>query len=446
MTFPRDFIWGAASASYQIEGAVREDGRGETVWDRFAHTPGKIKNKDTGDTACDHYHRYREDVGIMKQLGLKGYRLSMAWSRLFPEGKGKLNRKGLDFYERLTDELLKNGITPFITLFHWDLPQALQDKGGFGSRDIAPYFRDYACEAVRALGDRVKNWMTLNEPAIYVICGHVMGVHAPGLRDPKTAFAVAHHELLAHGEAVSAMRRERGDLKIGIALSAGMRDAATDNPQDIEAAARSFDFHERWYFDGIYKGRYPERMTEGYAEFMPEIRPADMKTISAPIDWIGINNYSRGYVVHDEAGGLLKTKGVKSDKSGYTDFDWEVYPEGMYRLLKWVSSEYGNPEIYVTENGASYHDGPDDSGRVKDERRIRFLKGYLSAAGRALAEGVNLKGYFVWSIMDNFEWAEGYFHRFGIVWVDFATQKRILKDSALWYREVIATNGGHLDK
>ncbi|OGS36008.1 MAG: beta-glucosidase [Elusimicrobia bacterium RIFOXYB2_FULL_49_7] len=440
MTFPNGFIWGAAAASYQIEGAASEDGRGETIWDRFAHTPGKVKNGHTGDIACDHYHRYKEDVAIMKQIGLSAYRLSMAWSRLFPSGRGSLNRKGVDFYNKLVDTLLENGITPYITLFHWDLPQALQEQGGFGSRDIAYYFRDYAAEAVRHLGDRVKHWMTLNEPGIYVSNAHMLGVHAPGIRDLKTAMSVSHTLLLGHGEAVAAMRKERADLKIGIALSASMRDPATAKSEDIEAAARCFDFEDRWYFDALYRGQYPERILREYAAFLPDIREGDMQIIRAPMNWLGINNYSRAVVAHDETERFLKAKGTKPAGASFTDFNWEIYPEGIYRILKWASEEFDYPDIYITENGAAFNEGPDASGRVPDERRIRFLQAYLQAAGRAITEGVKLKGYFLWSIMDNFEWAEGFGQRFGIVHVDYATQKRTLKDSAYWYGKLIRSN------
>jgi beta-glucosidase len=446
MNFPENFVWGAGASSYQIEGAANEDGRGKTVWDVFSHTPGKTKNSDTGDIACDHYHLYKYDVAIMKRIGLKAYRLSMAWSRIFPEGRGLLNRKGLEFYQRLVDELLANDITPFITLFHWDLPQALQENGGFENRDTAFYFRDYAAEAVRSLGDRVINWGTLNEPNIYSSCGHMFGVHAPGKKDLQAALAVGHHELLAHGLALRAIRAERSNMKLGIAISAGMCDPLTDSKDDAVVANRCFDMYNRWYLDGVFKGEYPQNICEEYAVFLPQIEPGDMDIIKTPLDWLGINNYRREVFAYDKNGGFCKERPANPPNCEVTDFNWEVDPVGMYRILKWVSDRYNAPDIYITENGAAYNDEPDDSGRIKDDRRINFMRAYLNEAGRAISDGVKLRGYFTWSILDNFEWGMGYSQRFGIVHVDFKTQKRTIKDSGKWYSGVIASNGRDLSR
>jgi beta-glucosidase len=440
--FPEGFVWGAASAAYQVEGGVNQGGRGETVWDRFCRTPGKIKNGDTGDVACDHYNRYKEDVAIMKEIGLQAYRFSMAWSRIFPDGKGKINQQGVDFYRSLVDELLENGITPYITLFHWDTPQALQDKGGWANRDTALYFRDYAAAAVQALGDRVKNWMALNEPGVYVICGNLMGIHAPGLSDLSTGLHAAHHLLFGHGLALRAMRDVKSGLSLGIALDTTINEPATDKPEDAEAAKRCEATCQRWYIDPIFKGDYPELGKELYKGLLPEIRENDMEIIHTPMDWLGLNYYKRTVVVHDGDNDMpWKARPVTPEGAPVTDFGWEIHADSFYRWLKIIQQEYDPPAIYITENGASFGDGPDEDGLVNDQRRIDYLNGHIGAVHSAIQDGVRLRGYFQWSIMDNFEWSEGYSQRFGIVYVDYKTQKRIIKESGRWYSRVIQANG-----
>lgn len=438
--FPPGFIWGAATAAYQIEGAWNEDGKGESIWDRFSHTPGKILTGETGDIACDHYHRWREDIALMRELGLKGYRFSLAWTRLLPEGRGKVNTPGLDFYNRLVDALLDAGIEPFVTLYHWDLPQALQDRGGWPARDTAKCYVEYAELAARRLGDRVKYWMTLNEPWVSAVIGHLWGQHAPGHRDLGEALAAAHHLLLAHGWAVPVIRRDSPGAQVGIVLNLGPQVPASPSEADHAAARRADGTLNRWFLDPISGRGYPEDIVEYYNLPLTFDLPGDREAMAAPLDFLGVNYYMRGIVRSDEIPEEKNEPRTVFPNPNPTEMGWEVYPEGLYELLMRLKRDYAFPAYYITENGAAYSDQVEQDGRVNDPQRIAFLRDHLLAAGRALAEGVPLKGYFVWSLMDNFEWAHGYSKRFGLIYVDYSTLERIPKASFYWYRRVIEEN------
>ncbi|MCK4774827.1 MAG: beta-glucosidase, partial [Candidatus Krumholzibacteria bacterium] len=395
--------------------------------------------------ACDHYHRWREDIDLMTRLGVNAYRFSIAWPRILPAGRGTVNAAGLDFYDKLVDALVDEGIRPFITLYHWDLPQKLQDNGGWLSRDTVDAFVEYADVVTARLGDRVKHWMTHNEPWCIAHLGHDSGEHAPGIKDPAGALRAAHHVLLSHGRACPVIRKNVPDARVGIVLNLTPSSPASNNPEDADAS-RWFDgFFNRWYLDPLFHGGYPEdvvedRIAAGHLESrqLPFVRPGDMETISAPMDFLGVNYYSRVVMRAGEDAWPEAVQVVPDD--GLTDMGWEVYPQGLTELVERVYREYGPQRIYITENGAAYPDGPDESGCVADTRRIDFMRGHLRACQRAIESGVPLAGYFAWSLMDNFEWAHGYERRFGLYWVDYKTQKRIPKDSAFWYHDVIAAN------
>ena len=451
LSFPNDFVWGAATAAYQIEGAWNEDGKGESIWDRFTHTPGNIIDGSTGDVACDHYHRLPEDIALMKSLGLQAYRFSIAWSRILPTGRGKVNPAGLDFYSRLVDGLLEAGITPFITLYHWDLPQALQDGGGWPERSTAEAFVEYAEVVSRHLGDRVDHWITHNEPWCAGILSHQYGEHAPGWRDTAAAVRATHHLLLSHGWAVPVIRANSPDSEVGITLNFEAIESASESPADRRLTRIEDGTYNRWFISPLFGRRYPADAMAHYEPYFPQgmdfIKPGDFEAIAAPMDFLGVNYYTRR-IVRDEAAAdnWPQTRFPDLPKcdmySGTTDRTyWEIYPEGLYNLLNRLYFEYKPPKIYITENGTSFMDGPDESGRIPDSRRLNYLRDHFSAAHRAMQNGIPLAGYFVWSLMDNFEWAKGYQQRFGVVWVDYDTQQRIPKDSANWYSEVIANNG-----
>jgi beta-glucosidase len=437
-TFPDDFRWGAATASYQIEGAAHERGRGESVWDRFAATPGKVRNGDTGEIACDFYHRYREDIALMKELGLDAFRFSIAWPRVLPEGRGRVNPLGLDFYDRLVDALLEHEIEPFATLFHWDTPQALEDVGGWPARETAEAFVEYTEAVVDRLGDRVKHWLTHNEPWVCAWIGYAWGEHAPGRKSEADAVAAAHHLLLSHGWAVQAIRRSSPDAQVGIVLNLAHTYPASGSPED-EAAAWKFDgAGNRWFLDPVFRGSYPADLLERLAIVEPFVRDGDLEAMSTPIDLLGVNNYFR-FVVGAGAEGPQ----LKSDPEALrTDMGWEVYPDGLHALLTRVAEDYSPPAIYVTENGAAFGDVRGHDGRVHDPERTAYLQGHIGAVERAVADGVPVKGYFVWSLLDNFEWAHGYSKRFGIVYIDYPTLERVPKDSFYWYRDFIASRRG----
>jgi beta-glucosidase len=446
--FPQGFLWGAATAAYQVEGAVREDGRGESIWDRFCATPGAIQDGDTGDTACDHYHRWKDDVENMRDLGLKAYRFSVSWPRLFPQGHGRLNRKGLDFYDALVDGLLASGIQPALTLYHWDLPQALQDVGGWTNRDTASWFADYAECLYTHLGDRVKTWMTLNEPQCSAFVGHADGRHAPGLKDFGAAVQASHVLLRAHALAVAEFRELcPAGSRIGIALDLHTMYPYTDGISDVEAAHRADGKANRWFLDPVLKGTYPSDILEAYRRHgvAPRIEDKDLETLASnPVDFVGVNYYFPERVCANDRGGVLGIEfGVPKD-SPKTDMGWEVYPEGLYDLLMRLKNDYGNPALFITENGAAYADRVVSKGQVQDDDRIDYLASHLREARRAIEHGVKLQGYFLWSLMDNFEWGFGFSKRFGITHVDYRTQARTWKKSGSWYQLVIATNGGSL--
>ena len=432
--FPSDFVWGAATAAYQVEGAATEDGRGESIWDRFSATPGNVANGDTGAIACDTYHRYAEDIRLMRTLGIGAFRLSVAWPRILPEGRGPVNRAGLDFYDRLVDDLLANGLDPYVTLYHWDLPQALEENGGWPVRDTVDAFTEYTEVVVARLGDRVRHWITQNEPWVISWLGYGLGVHAPGRTSDSDALAAGHHILLAHGRAAEVLRREAPDSEVGIAVDLVPMYPFSDTEADIEAAHREDGFRNRWFLDAVLGRGYPEDMLERYAEILPPIADGDLETIAAPLDFLGINYYTRNVV---RAGvGEVAMEGAE-----HTDMGWEVYPDGLRDLLVRLHAEYELPDLYITENGAAFPDSR-NNGTVPDPRRIAYLGDHLDAVASAIAGGVPVRGYFLWSLLDNFEWAFGYSRRFGIVYVDFETLERVPKDSFAWYRDFIAAQAG----
>ncbi|MFF0864471.1 GH1 family beta-glucosidase [Nonomuraea sp. NPDC003560] len=433
------FLWGTATAAYQIEGAVAEDGRGASIWDTFAHEPGRTRDGHTGDVACDHYHRWREDVALMSGLGVNAYRFSIAWPRVQPLGAGEVNPAGLDFYERLTDGLLAAGIQPVPTLFHWDLPQALQDRGGWTGRDTAGRFADYAAIVAERLADRIPLWITLNEPFVHMAFGHAMGVHAPGQALLLDALPVAHHQLLGHGLAVAALRAA-GARQVAITNNCTPVWPASREEADVKAADAYDVLHNRLFNDPVLLGRYPD--LSAYTADLDFVRDGDLETISAPLDALGINYYNPTRIAAPPPGEVLPF--TDTGVTGYptTAFGWPVVPDGLRELLTGLKARYGSalPPIHVTENGCSQPDELTPQGTVEDQARIDYLRGHIDAVMAARAEGVDVRGYFVWSLLDNFEWAEGYHQRFGLVHVDFATGRRTPKASYAWYRERVAQN------
>lgn len=441
VTFPDGFLWGAATAAYQIEGAVAEDGRGPSIWDTFSHTPGKVINGDTGDTACDHYHRWQTDLDLLQDLGVNAYRFSIAWPRIQPTGSGAVNQRGLDFYDRLVDGLLARDIAPMVTLYHWDLPQALQDLGGWASRDTADRFADYAVTVHRALGDRVPQWLTLNEPYCSSYVGHLEGRHAPGIQDEATAVATVHHLLLAHGRAVQALRAEGRHDGLGITCNLTSPHPASDRPEDVAARDRLDLIENRMFLDPLFRGTYPEDAARFYNEVSDFgfVQHDDLDVISAPIDYFGVNYYERHLVAadpHDPARGYVRVPAAKPTISSIG-----VHPEGLREVLNRVHKEYTQLPLYVTETGIALHDYVSPEAHVIDDARIEFFDSHIRAVHQAIGDGVDVRGIAPWSLMDNFEWAWGYGHRFGMIYVDFLSQQRIPKSSARWYRQVIENNG-----
>jgi len=457
LQFPDGFLWGSATAAYQIEGGAFDGGRGPSVWDTFSHTEGKVAKGDNGDVACDHFHRMPADVALMKELGHQTYRFSISWSRVMPEGRGKVNREGLAFYQQLVEQLLEHGIVPCPTLFHWDLPQGLEDIGGFRNRDTVGWFGDYAALMARELGDRVSMWSTFNEPWCYAYLGHGAGYHAPGLRNGLAAITVAHHELLAHGTALQAMRAERDSLDLGIVInptnvrSSGSPAASSDAIRRVDA------IHNRWWFDAPLKGAYPadiiDDFEQAYGPLDHIIQQGDNEVIAQPLDWMGINYYFDSMlkgVAKSDAGAKSNrmdayptvTDATEADQQAvHTDMGWPITPEGFTEILVRLRDDYPNlPPVYITENGCAYDD-PVIDGRIEDARRIEYLDMHLRALHAAIEAGVDVRGYYQWSLFDNFEWALGYDKRFGLVHVDFDTLDRTPRDSAFWYREVIKANG-----
>jgi len=443
--FPEGFHWGVATASYQIEGAWDADGKGESVWDRFAHASGRVKNGDTGDVACDSYHRWREDVTLLREMNLTSYRFSIAWPRVLPQGSGAVNRSGLDYYSRLTDALLGAGIRPFPTLYHWDLPQALEDRGGWPNRDTAGRFADYAHVVVDALGDRIGQWMIFNEPSIFTTMGYLVGIHAPGRRDLEAWLRAGHTVNLAQGEAFRAMRAARPELAIGTAFNMSACEPAGDSQADADAAERWHRLLNLWYLEPALRGRYPEVFPSGTPLERMGVREGDFERMRAPLDFLGINLYTRTLVrahPQDPLGIGAQAVGPVGGSDGpRTDFGWEVWPKALHDVVVRITRDYDRPPIEITENGCSYADGPGPDGAIRDHRRIEYYRGYLEALFRAIEAGADVRGYHAWTLLDNFEWAEGFAQRFGLVWVDFATQDRHVKQSGRWYGRVAAENG-----
>jgi beta-glucosidase len=439
--FPQRFLWGTATSAYQIEGSPLADGAGPSIWHRFAHTPGRVHEGATGDVACDHYRRYRDDVALMRALGTNAYRFSISWSRVLPQGRGAVNAAGLAFYERLVDALLAHGIEPMATLYHWDLPAALDDLGGWLNPEIATWFAEYASIVFRKLDGRVKLWATLNEPWVVTDGGYLCGVLAPGHRSRFEPPIVSHHLLRAHAEAVKSYRAE-GRHRIGIVVNLEPKYPASDVPADRAATARAEAYMNRQYLDPLFFGRYPEELGEMFGEAWPGWPADDLVHIRQPIDFLGINYYTRSVVRGDPRGGLLRAVAVRQPRAIYTETGWEVFPPGLTDTLVWVKERYGNPPIYVTENGAAFFDPPTvEAAGLADPLRVDYLRRHIAAVRAAIERGVDVRGYFVWSLLDNFEWSHGYSKRFGIVHVDFETQKRTPKDSARFYAEVIASRG-----
>jgi beta-glucosidase len=456
LAFPDGFVWGAATAAYQIEGGARDDGRGPSIWDTFSRTPGRVFEGHTGDVACDHYHRYREDVALIADLNLAAYRFSISWPRIQPDGSGPVEPRGLDFYDRLVDELQGRGVAPAVTLYHWDLPQTLEDRGGWTARETAQRFADFAEVVCARLGDRVETWITLNEPWCSAYLGYAAGIHAPGRQDPAAAFTAVHHLLLAHGLATQALRAS-GVATVALTLNpASVSPADPDSADDVRAARLVDGLHNRIFFDPVLRGRYPDDMLEHVGHVVDPatiVQADDLATIGEPIDLLGVNYYTPTYVAARAGANCgpvypgVTDAEILPPAGPVTDMGWQVEPAALRRLLERISHDYPEVPLMITENGAAYSTEPvadeaEPGGlRVPDIERVRYLDGHLRAAHEAIAAGVDLRGYFVWSLMDNYEWAQGYSKRFGVVHVDYRTQRRTLKDSARWYRDVAVRNG-----
>ncbi|MGB8583334.1 MAG: GH1 family beta-glucosidase [Candidatus Sulfotelmatobacter sp.] len=445
--FPRNFFWGAATSSYQIEGAWKADGKGESIWDRFAHTRGKIKNGDTGDVACDSYHRWKEDIALLRAMNLNSYRFSIAWPRIQPSGAGPANSEGVDYYSRLVDALLEARIRPLVTLYHWDLPQVLEDAGGWPNRDTASRFAGYVELVARALGDRVSDWMLFNEPSAFVDLGYLEGVHAPGRRSLVDFLRASHTVNLAQGEGFRALKELRPSARVGTAFSMSPCEPATTSEEDKLAAERAHAITNLWFLDPALKGRYPDALA-----FLPEtvmgLKSGDLEKMRAPLDFIGINLYYRTVASAPSAierlshaqQWLFPVKMAGGEQGPKTDLGWEVWPQALYEMVTRITRDYNRPVIEITESGCAYNDGPDANGVIRDSRRIEYHRQYLQALAQAMADGADVRSYHAWSLMDNFEWAEGFSQRFGLTYVDFKTQKRTIKESGRWYGKVAEEN------
>ncbi len=444
--FPDKFLWGCATAAYQIEGSPLADGSGASIWHRFSHTPGMTLNGDTGDIACDHYRRMQEDVELMASLGLNAYRFSISWARVLPNGEGRVNEKGLDFYDRLTDALLKHSIAPMATLYHWDLPEALDNRGGWLNPRVADWFAEYSRVCFRRLDDRVRLWATLNEPWVVTDGGYLHGALAPGHRNLFEAPIASHNLLRAHGRAVQ-LYRQAGKHRIGIVVNIEPKYPASQSPEDLEATERAHGYMNLQYLEPIFHGHYPEKLRELFGEAWPEWPAEDFRLIGQPIDFVGLNYYTRAVVSHDPCNYPQKVRTLRQPDSTYTETGWEVHPAGLTDALQWLKENYGNPPIYITENGAAFYDPPTVEGvRLEDPLRQNYLKEHLKAARVALDAGVNLRGYFVWSLFDNLEWSLGFSKRFGLIHIDYSTQKRTRKGSADLYQRIVESNGALLDR
>ena len=444
--FPPDFLWGCATSAYQIEGSPLADGAGPSIWQRFAHTPGLMANGDHGDIACDHYRRYKDDVALMKQLGMQAYRFSLNWARLLPDGTGRVNRRGMDFYSSLIDELLANDIQPMATLFHWDLPAALDDRGGWLNRESAEWFAEYAEVAFKAFDGRVKKWVTVNEPWVVSNEGYLRGNIAPGHRNLFEAPIASHNLMRAHGAAVKAYR-DTGRHKIGLSVNIEPKYPASDRPEDIAATARETAYMNAQYLDPAVLGSYPPELREIFGDAWTDWPAEDFELTRQAVDFIGVNYYTRAVIRHDDTKWPLKAAPVRQAGATYTEMGWEVFPQGLTDTLTWVKARYGDVAIYITENGAAFPDPPSVSGgRVHDPLRMAYFQSHLKAVQAAMAQGVDVRGYFAWSLMDNLEWSLGFAKRFGIVHVDFETLARTPKDSALYYSRIIESRGEILDE
>ncbi|HEX2831455.1 MAG TPA: GH1 family beta-glucosidase [Thermoanaerobaculia bacterium] len=438
--FPNDFLWGAATSAYQIEGAPLADGAGPSIWHRFSHTPGRTANDETGDVACDHYHRYKEDVALMRELGLTSYRFSISWSRILPDGTGAVNERGLDFYRRLVDELLAADIQPLVTLYHWDLPAALDDRGGWLNRDISWWFADYAQVMFRALDDRVKMWVTLNEPWVVADGGYLHGVLAPGHRNHFEAPIASHNLMRAHAAAIQAYRSV-GKNQIGYVVNLEPKYAASPSAEDAAAVERADAYMNRQYLDPVFFGSAPAELAEMYGEAWPQFPASDFEELQQPFDFLGINYYTRGLTRNDPSVPIERAVRVRNPRAAYTETGWEVFPRGLTDILVWVTKRYGKMPLYITENGAAFYDPPTaENGRIDDPLRIDYYTRHLHAVLDAIDEGADVRGYYAWSLFDNYEWNAGFAKRFGIVHVDYETQKRTPKESARFYAQVIRDN------
>lgn len=446
-SFPKGFFWGTATASYQIEGAWQEDGKGESIWDRFAHTPGKIKNGDTGDVACDSYHRWRDDIALMQAMNLNSYRFSLSWPRIQPAGSGPANQKGLDYYSRMIDALLEARIRPFVTLYHWDLPQPLQDAGGWPNRDMASRYAEYVQMVARALGDRVTDWMLFNEPSVFTYSGYLVGEHAPGHASIVDFLRSTHVVNLAQGMGFRAMKAARPSARVGTAFNISACEPATDSEADKLAAERTHAITNVWFLQPALHGSYPAAFT-----FLPEtvmrIKAGDMEQVRAPLDFVGINLYVR--TVASSVGAIERATNMQdwlfpvkmeaAHEGPMTDMGWEVWPKALYDMVMRITRDYNRPVIEITESGCAYNEALDGTGAVHDTRRVSYHQGYLGALAQAMNNGADVRGYHAWSLLDNFEWAEGYSQRFGFTYVDYKTQKRTMKESGKWYAKVAAEN------
>lgn len=447
ISFPKNFFWGTATAAYQIEGAWQEDGKGESIWDRFTHTPGTIKNGDTGDIACDSYHRWREDIALMRAMNLNSYRFSISWPRIHPLGSGAANAKGIDYYARLVDALLEAKIRPFVTLYHWDLPQALEDAGGWPNRDTASRYSDYVELVARALGDRVTDWMLFNEPSAFTDLGYLEGTHAPGRKSLLDFLRATHVVNLAQGAGFRALKSVRPQARVGTAFNMSWCEPATDSAADKLAAERAHAITNCWFLDPALRGRYPEALT-----FLPEtamgVKSGDLEKTRAVLDFVGINLYYRTIVsasgamerVTDPQQWLFPAKMKSGEQGPKTDIGWEVWPQALHDMVMRITRDYNRPVIEITESGCAFNEGPDSTGEIRDPRRIDYHRQYLAGLAHAIGEGADVRGYHAWSLIDNFEWAEGFSQRFGLAYVDFKTERRTIKNSGRWYAEVAAKN------
>lgn len=438
VVFPRNFTWGAATAAFQVEGAARADGKGPSIWDAFCAVPGNTSTGDTGDVACDHYHRYRDDVALMRQLSLNAYRLSISWPRVLPAGLGDVNEAGLEFYDRLVDALCEAGIEPLVTLYHWDLPQALQEEfGGWAHDDSPDIFADYAELIFDRLGDRVRYWLTINEPQVIVEAGYFAGVHAPGIKDRALGYRVGHNLLRAHAYAVQRYRSCKHNAgAISFALNTAYSFPFSDALDDTIAAERALLNFAGWFGDPPYFGDYPAVLRERLGQLLPEFSPEDARLLKRSTDFVALNYYFSDIVRHAPGAGLMETEVIPQPDTPHTEMGWPIRPDGLHRLLHWLNSRYSDLPIYITENGAAMDDQPDTSGFVDDQDRIAYLRNHLAAIGAAMAEGVDLRGYFAWSLLDNLEWSLGFSKRFGLIRCDHETQQRTIKASGRWYADV----------